>query len=100
MTELKDFQAEADKIVRVIDEKLGVKRDNNVAFIQLFEEIGELVRQPSKENIRKEKIDLGNLGEELADVMILISNIASMNGVDLEEEINKKIDGLKRRHDL
>jgi len=95
-----DFQEEADKIVRKIDEKFGVKRDNNIAFIQLFEEIGELVRQPNKVNIKNEEMDLKNLEEELADVLILLSNIASMNNLNLEDAVAKRIGELKKNNNL
>lgn len=95
-----NFQEDADEIVKRIDEKFGIKRDNNIAFIQLFEEIGELVRQPNKANMRNEKMDLENLEEELADVLILLSNIAAINNINLEEAVAKKIEILKGRHDL
>ncbi|WP_435058610.1 MazG nucleotide pyrophosphohydrolase domain-containing protein [Streptomyces sp. bgisy060] len=40
---------------------------------------------------------LPNLGEELADVLLYVTALAEMNGVDLEAEVARKIEKNKRR---
>ena len=97
---MREIQERANDIVRKIDEKFGVVRDNNVSLVQLFEELGELVRPFNTMNVKRQELDSENLKEELADVLILVSNIASMNNINLEAAVLDKIRELERRHDL
>ena len=95
-----ELQEKANEIVERIDEKFDIKRDNNIALVQLFEEVGELVRPFNTANMKRQELDSENLEEELADVFMVLSNVASMNNIDMEDAVLKKIEILKRRHDL
>jgi len=98
--EIKDFQNQINEIVEKIDEKTGVKHNLNNTFFHLIEEIGELADELNKPNIRNKEIDKQNLKEEFADVLVLITRLACINDIDIEDAIKNKIEIFKQRHNL
>jgi len=97
---LQESQKEAEEIVNKIDDKLNFKHDNENILLHLTEELGEIARQILNPKIRRCKTDTKNLGEEIADNILLISKLANNNKIDLEEAIKNKINKLKERHNL
>ncbi len=67
-------------------------------FVHLNEEVGEVARQLSNLKMRPEMFDEGNLKEEIVDVLLETILLAHACDVDLESEINRKIDSLYRKH--
>lgn len=63
--------------------------DVNLEFCLTYGELAE-----AHEAWRKRK---GNVGEELADVAIYLMGLAQMLGVDLQSEIERKVDINRRR---
>lgn len=63
--------------------------DVPLEFCLLYEEVGEAF-----EAWKKKRADLG---EELADVAIYLMGLAEICGVDLEDEIRRKMDINRRR---
>lgn len=63
--------------------------DLNVEFCLLYGEVGEAVQAYYKK--------LPDLGEELADISIYLLGISEILGIDLEDEILKKMDKNKKR---
>lgn len=63
--------------------------DINKEFCFLYGEIGE-----AYDAYRKKKDDLG---EELADIAIYLMGLSEILGLDLEEEIAKKVDRNEKR---
>jgi len=96
--EVKEFQEKAVKIVNKIDSINGVNHDKETTFMHLVEEFGEIARELYNERSGRDKIDLENLKEEIADVYLLLAKLASVYKIDLEEAIDKKINILEKRH--
>ena len=97
---LTEFQKEAVKIVDDIDTKYKGTHDNDTTIVHLIEELGEIAREIYNEKMGRDKIDIENLKEEFADVYLLLAKLADNFSINLEEAIKKKIDILKKRHNL
>ncbi len=97
---MKDFQKRCASIVNEIDRKYGIKRDPHFGFTQLMEEVGELAKDINMPKLRNREIDQNNLNGEFADVILQLSALAEILGVDFEEAIESKIKTLKERHSV
>ena len=95
-----EFQKKCAQIVMDIDNKYGIERDLHLSFTQLIEEVGELAKELNLPRLRSEERDKENLKGEFADVIIQLSILANMLGVDFEDAGNSKITILKERHKL
>ncbi len=95
---IKEAQSEIARLLARIDEKMGkvhAHEDVSISLLHLIEEIGEVSRILLNERIgRKEE---GNLGEELADSLAMLLQLANCCGVDLETELKIKMEKLKQR---
>jgi NTP pyrophosphatase (non-canonical NTP hydrolase) len=80
MSEIKEL---TNEIVVWADEVFP-DRDETSALLKLFEEVGELVRDPSQPG-------------EYADICIMIFDLAHMHDIDLSAAIREKIEINKRR---
>ena len=98
--ELKEFQKKANEIIYIIDRKLEVEHNSSNTFVHVIEEIGELTNQLNKPDIGKENINKEELSDELADVFLLLTKLASCYEVDIEKAMENKIEKLKQRHNL
>jgi NTP pyrophosphatase (non-canonical NTP hydrolase) len=96
----KDLQKRCSDAVSMIDRKFEVKRDLHLAFTQLMEEVGELAREVNMQKLRNRESDPENLKGEFADVVMQLSALAEMLGIDLEEAVESKIAVLRKRHGL
>lgn len=66
----------------------------------LMEEVGEVARIMSRrygEQSEKESDKNKDLGDELADVLFVLTCIANQTGVDLSEALNKNLDKKTKR---
>jgi len=95
-----DFQKLCTEIVNKIDQQYKIKRDSNLNFIQLLEEIGELAREINMPTLRNKEVNQNNLNNEFADVILLLANLATIHNVDLEKAVKEKIMKLKERHGI
>ncbi len=98
--EIKELQKLMNNTVDLIDEKFNCKHDVNNTFLHLIEEIGEVADEINKPNIRNKETDIENLGEEIADCVILLTKLAVIYNIDIEDAIKNKIEKLKIRHNL
>ena len=98
--ETKEFQKMCAEIVKKIDAKYNINRDPHFSFVQLMEEIGELAKEINKPKLRNKEIDKENLEGEFADVILQLSILAGMLGVDFEKAVESKIRIIKERHGL
>jgi len=98
ITESYELQEKAIKVVNNIDSITGINHDKETTFMHLVEEFGEIARQLYNERSGRDKIDIENLKEEIADVYLLLAKLAPFYKIDLEEAINKKIKILEKRH--
>lgn len=85
MTQIEELQKRAFQ--NKIDKGFNID-DVQLNFLRTYEELAEAF-----EAYRKK----GDLGSELADVMIYLCSIAEMTGLNLSEEVEKKIDIIEGR---
>ncbi len=64
-------------------EPLVPQRDSMNTCIKMTEEVSELMHAIHTKD--------GNVGEECADVLILLLDVAKLNGIDLEHEFVRKM---------
>jgi NTP pyrophosphatase (non-canonical NTP hydrolase) len=86
MVDLKKLQKE---IISHKKERGFNVTDLNLEFNYLYEETAEAYRAYRKK--------LPDFGEELADVAIFLLSIAEISGIDLEKEMEKKMQKNKKR---
>jgi NTP pyrophosphatase (non-canonical NTP hydrolase) len=98
--EVKELQKRVDEIINKIDSKMECNHDVNNTFIHLVEELGEVADKLNQPNIRGKELNKEELGKELSDMFFFILRLASLNGIDIEEAINEKIQELNQRHNL
>ncbi len=93
---LKDLQKEVDNWIK----EYGVRYFNELTNMAcLTEEVGEMARIIARkygEQSFKEG-EKSNLGDEIADVLWVLTCIANQTGIDLTEEIKKNIDKKTKR---
>lgn len=94
---LNDYQKTVDEWIK----EHGVRYfDELTNTAILMEEVGEVARIMSRrygEQSEKETDKNKDLGDELADVIFVVSCIANQTGINLEEAINKNIDKKTKR---
>lgn len=90
--EIKTYQEKVDRWIKTI----GVRYfDELTNMAILTEEVGEVARIMARrygEQSEKESDKNKDLGDELADVMWVVTCIANQTGIDLEEAIQRNFD--------
>ena len=97
---MSENQEKINEIIDTIDKKMSGKHDSDTTMIHLMEEFGELSRQLYNKKIGRREMNMENLAEEIADVTMLLNKLATLHGIDVESSVNKKIEALKKRHNL
>lgn len=94
---IENFQKEVDQWIK----KYGVRYFNELTNMAILtEEVGELARIISRrygEQSEKESDKNLDLGDEIADVLWVLTCIANQTGVNLEEAIAKNIEKKTKR---
>ena len=98
--ETKEFQKKCADIVKSIDVKYELTRDEHLSFVQFVEEVGELAKKINKPKLRKQEIDRENLNGEFADVVLQLFILADILDVDVEDAVESKLKILKERHGI
>ena len=84
---IKEYQEEVDQWIRTI----GVRYfDELTNTAMLMEEVGEVARIMARrygEQIEKESDKDKDLGDEMADVLFVLTCLANQTGIDLEKAI-------------
>ena len=93
-----EFQEKATAIVNKLDAKQGIKHDTMLTLMHLVEEFGEIARELYNEKSGRGKINKENLALEIADVMILLTQLANCYTIDLEKALKKKLQILEGRY--
>jgi NTP pyrophosphatase (non-canonical NTP hydrolase) len=96
--EIKSIQKRIMDFTKQRTAKKGFELTTELSYIHLTEELGEVARQISNKKMRPELYDESNLKEEIADVMLESMLLANTVGMDLDKELNSKIDLLFKRH--
>jgi NTP pyrophosphatase (non-canonical NTP hydrolase) len=90
--EIKDLQEKVDQWIK----QFGVRYfDELTNTAMLMEEVGEVARIMARrygEQSEKESDKDKDLGEELADVLFVLTCLANQTGIDLEEAIQKNFE--------
>jgi NTP pyrophosphatase (non-canonical NTP hydrolase) len=98
--EVSDFQRLCSSIVKKIDDKYSIDRSPEFGVSQLVEELGEMAKEVNMEKLRGKGADQSDLDDEFADVVLQLLTLAEMFNVDIEKSVEKKVETLKKRHDL
>jgi NTP pyrophosphatase (non-canonical NTP hydrolase) len=95
--EIKDLQEKVDQWIK----QFGVRYfDELTNTAMLMEEVGEVARIMARrygEQSEKESDKDKDLGEELADVLFVLTCLANQTGIDLEEAIQKNFEKKTKR---
>lgn len=95
--EIKDLQEKVDQWIK----QFGVRYfDELTNTAMLMEEVGEVARIMARrygEQSEKESDKVKDLGEELADVLFVLTCLANQTGIDLEEAIQKNFEKKTKR---
>ena len=97
---LNEFQKMAVKIVEDLDKIRNINHDKDVTMHNLSEELGEIAREIFNDKTGRDKIDLENLKGEFVDVMVLISYLAHLHGIKLDDALQYKLNNFKKRFNL
>ncbi len=95
--EIKQLQ---NKICEAIKQRLAksnIEPSIDLTLIHLIEELGELYRQRANEKMKRGSIDKENLGQEIADCIFLLMNLAFQYNLDLEKCLTNKLEDLRSR---
>ena len=95
---LDELQRRATEIVEEFDRLRGGKHDSDTTVIHLIEEFGEIAREIYNEKSGRGKFDKKNFEGEIADMYLLLAQLATTKGVSVESAVAEKIEGLKARH--
>lgn len=98
--DMQEAQKRMNEIIDKIDTKMTGKHDSDTTIIHLVEELGEISRQLYNQKIGRDRLDKNNMGEEIADVTMLLNKLATLHNINIETAINDKIKKLKQRHNL
>jgi NTP pyrophosphatase (non-canonical NTP hydrolase) len=98
--ETRELQRQITDLVYKMDEKYKCVHNTESTFNHIIEEIGELAKEVNKPKIRNQQIIKQEISNEIADVMILLIHLASINQIDMENCIVHKIQELKQRNNL
>ena len=94
---LRQAQLDVDQCIRTI----GVRYFNEMTNLaQLVEEVGEVARILSRtvgEQSSKPDESLGDLGDELADVLFVTICLANQSGIDLTDALHKNLEKKTKR---
>lgn len=95
--ETEEFQKLCSDIVKKIDKKFNINRDEQLNISQLVEELGELAKVVNLKKLRNKDPDKKDLEGEFADVFLQFAVLATSFNVDLEKAVSDKIEVLKQR---
>ncbi len=98
--ETQELQKQILNLIYKMDKKYNCTHDSESTFNHIIEEIGELAKEINKPKIRNEQIIKQELSNEIADVLILLIHLASINKINIEESILYKMRELKQRNNL
>lgn len=95
--EIKALQEKVDKWIK----QYGVRYfDEMTNTAMLMEEVGEIARIMARrygEQSEKESDKNKDLGEEIADVLFVLTCLANQTGIDIEDAINKNFEKKTKR---
>lgn len=100
MMDIKEYQQRINELIDRIDEKNARVHDSDTTIIHLVEELGEISRQLFNKKTGRANLNKENLGEEIADVVMMLNKLATLHDIDMENALKGKMELLKKRHNL
>ena len=97
---LNEFQKLAVKVVTDLDKIRNINHDKDVTMHHLTEELGEVATEVFNDKTGRKKIDRENLKKEIVEVMILISYLAHLHNIKLEDALKFGLNSFKERFNL
>ena len=85
--EVKDFQNKIVEFMAAWDKKRKVVPNEQVTFIHLVEEVGELAREYVNKEKRKEDYSEEELTNAIGDIFMQLVKLANLRGLDIEKVI-------------
>lgn len=99
---LKEWQTAVDKWIKTIGVRYFSPLTNMAILTEETGEVARIMARRFGEQSLKEGSELGDLADELADVIWVVTCIANQTGINLEEalenNLNKKTNRDKERH--
>lgn len=89
--EVKQFQKQIAEFVAKWDKKRNVKASEELTFIHLVEEVGELAREYVNKQERKDKFSRAELENAICDILMQTVKLADMHGIDVEKAVGRVI---------
>ncbi|MFH1425375.1 MAG: MazG nucleotide pyrophosphohydrolase domain-containing protein [archaeon] len=95
--EFKEIQQKAVGAVKERLERKEISWDDEILIIHLMEESGELAAQIMNRKLKRREMDIKNIGEEIADCIIILMNLAEVHEIDLEKYLLNKIEDVRNK---
>lgn len=89
--DVKAFQKVVTEFVLKWDKKRNVTSDEDMAFIHLVEEVGELAMQYTHKKQRPELFQEKEIADALSDILMQVFRLAHLHQLDMEDEVLKII---------
>lgn len=94
---LSELQKAATALIAEYDKRHSGKHDSDTVLAHLVEEFGEIGRELYNEKSGRDKLDLKNLAGEIADVYLLLAQLADNYDIEIETAVTEKLKELKGR---
>ena len=95
-----EFENINNKAIESIEIRLSKKKlkpNIDLTMSHLVEEFGEIAAQINNGKMKRGKVDVKNIGEEISDCIILLMMLAKQYNIDLENELLNKIEEIKNK---
>lgn len=96
---LDELQNTSKELIKEFDAAYKAKHDSDTTIIHLVEEFGEIARELYNQKSGRAKFNKKNLEGELADMYLLLAQLAETQGIRIETAVTEKIKELKERQE-
>jgi NTP pyrophosphatase (non-canonical NTP hydrolase) len=90
--EVKNFQHQIVEFVATWDKKRNTQPSEQLTFVHIVEEVGELAREYVNQKSRRDKFSEEELNNAIGDALMQLVQLASLRGLDIEDLIMKIIE--------
>ena len=95
--ETKELQRKSVDFAEEFNRKTGRRVDDSVTMIHLTEEVGEIAAEIFNEKSGRATLNKEHLGDEIADVFIILSELGKFYTIDIEGAVLKKMEKDSKR---
>jgi NTP pyrophosphatase (non-canonical NTP hydrolase) len=94
---IEEFQQKAVETVKNRLKKKGLEPDIDLSIMHLTEELGELVSQRMNTKLKRRETDLKNIGEEIADCIIMLAMLAEQYNINISKVLPEKLEEINNK---